>query len=266
MWTAPRTEAITGTACTRGAVPRRWSGGPAPALRGAPAPTPRRARGAGRRRRARGGRSRGRARRRRRRAWAATSSREDPGDHGGHLGLVGAAGAGDGRLDLGRGVQRRPGSPRRAAASSASAAAWAVVMTRGDVDVGEDPLDRDRVGLEPVEPRVSSVLEVDAAAPRCRLAAGCARRRRRPAALAARPPSTTPMPHRVRPGSTPSTRTRSLPLSDCVSERSEHVFGSTLHRRPPQARGARRSGSLAGAADAPWLTPRPRRARRARRR
>ena len=95
--------ASTARACARCAAPGRRG---CRALR----------RPAGRsRRRARGGRWRARARRRRRPGSGACGQPQQPGHHRADLGLVGAAVAGDGGLDLARGVQG-DGEPARAAA------------------------------------------------------------------------------------------------------------------------------------------------------
>ena len=96
---------------------------------------------------------------------------EDAGDHGRDLRLVGPAGAGDRGLDLGRGVEddgdaalgRREQRDRRGVRGG---------HDRGDVDVGEDPLDGHDVGDEAGEPRVELALEEDQALPRVGVARG----------------------------------------------------------------------------------------------
>ena len=136
---------------------------------------------------------------------------EQAGDHRGDLGLVGAAAAGDGGLDLGRGMQGDGDAARRGARASRPPAACAVPMTVRDVDVGEDPLDGHDVGREPRRATRRARARGRPAAPPGRRRVGV---RTTPTATiaAARPaaPSTTPRPHRVRPGSTPSTRTCAL--------------------------------------------------------
>jgi hypothetical protein len=94
---------------------------------------------------------------------------EDAGDHRRHLGLVGAAGAGDRGLDLGRRVEddgdaalgrreQRDGGRVRGRHDGA------------DVGVGEDPLDGDDLGLEAGQPRVELALEEDQPLPRVAVA------------------------------------------------------------------------------------------------
>ena len=78
---------------------------------------------------------------------------QQPGHHRGHLRLVGLAGAGDGGLDLARACTSAPGSPARAAASTATAPRLRGAHDRADVVLAEHPLDRDRV--RPVHSRRS---------------------------------------------------------------------------------------------------------------
>ena len=107
-------------------------------------------------RRARRGRSPAPARRRRRPAAAARRQPQQPGHHRRHLRLVGLPGAGDGRLDLARGVQSRPAAPARAPASTATAAGLRGAHHRPDVVLAEDPLDRDHVRPVLARPAPSS--------------------------------------------------------------------------------------------------------------
>ena len=87
---------------------------------------------------------------------------EQPGHHRGDLGLVGAAAAGDGGLDLARGVQ----GDRQAAArgdQQRDAAGLGGAHDGAEVVLGEDPLDRDRVGRVPVDPVLDAALDGDQA-------------------------------------------------------------------------------------------------------
>ena len=216
-----RRRASPGVHCTRQADPADLDDGAVGRQRGHPAGhegdhrAPRR-RGRGRqrrgdpglrRRRARRGRSPGRARRRRRPARGGSVSRRILRHHRSHLGLVGAAAAGDRGLHLAGGVQghRDPGPGRR---DDRDRAGLGGAHHGADVVLAEHPLDRDRVRpvLGAARPRPRA--RWPAAGRRCRRPAGCAPRRP-PPACSGRPatPSTTPSPHRVRPGSTPSTRT-----------------------------------------------------------
>ena len=148
-----------------------------------------------------------RARRRRRRAAGALVQPEDAGDHRLHLRLVGAAVAGDRGLDLGGRVERdRDAALRRGRAGRRR---WPArcPSPMATLCCGEDPLDRHDVGGARGRStrRMPAALEAPAAAlDRHRSRVRSARRRATSVAVG-RPPSTTPRPHRVRPGSTPST-------------------------------------------------------------
>ena len=96
---------------------------------------------------------------------------EDAGDHGRDLRLVGAAGAGDRGLDLGRGVED-DGDAALGRREQGDGGGVRGGHDRGDVDVGEDPLDGDDVGVEPVEPGVELALEEDQPLPRVGVARG----------------------------------------------------------------------------------------------
>ena len=162
-------------------------------------------------RRARCGTSRAPARRQRRRLTAARVEAQHPGDHRGHLGLVGAAAAGDGRLDLARRVQR----DRDAATGR---------RDHGDPGrPGRCPSRCGRcAGRRPARPRPRRAAYWSSHASRCALdrhqpvaEIGVGRRAddvdgHRAAAGADGVPSTTPSPQRVSPGSTPSTRMSAL--------------------------------------------------------
>ena len=83
---------------------------------------------------------------------------EQAGDHGADLGLVGAAAAGDRRLDLARRVQRDR-EPTACGHEEGDAAGLGGAHHRLHVVLAEDPLDRDRVGCVRVEPLLETDLE-----------------------------------------------------------------------------------------------------------
>ena len=199
--TCPATDAIT-SAIVRPC--RRPWGRP-----GLPWPWPRPRPACAGPRRATRGRWPGRARRRRRRAWACASSRSSRVTMAATAVLSARAAAGDGGLDLGRGVQARPAAragPRRAIAIAPRLGG---AHDRADVVLAEDPLDRHRVGA--ARRRATARCP-----PRCRPAGRRGRRRRRVLhdadghqASAARPGRRRRRPGRTgsAPGSMPITRT-----------------------------------------------------------
>ena len=87
---------------------------------------------------------------------------EQPGHHRGDLGLVGAAAAGDRGLDLARGVQRDR-QPAAGGDQQRDAAGLGGAHDGAEVVLGEDPLDRDRVGRVPVDPVLDAALDRDQA-------------------------------------------------------------------------------------------------------
>ncbi len=174
---------------------------------------------------------------------------QQPGHHGADLRLVGAAAAGDGGLDLAGGVQRdRQAAP--GGHDDGDRAGLRGAHDRADVVLAEDPLDRDRVGPVLVEPLLDAALDGAAAGrraprrPAVRTTPTATRCSGRPGA-----PSTTPTPHRVSPGSTPSTRTLSPP-----ARHREHLFGPDLTQCEPAGGSGTplgRSRTLAGPAPQP---------------
>ena len=146
------------------------------------------------------------------------------------------------------GVCSATGSPRRAATTIAIAAGLGGAHHGADVVLGEDPLDRDRVGPVLVEPGLDAALDVRPAAAAIVLVGRGADhvdvdQPQRPADA----PSTTPMPQRVSPGSIPSTRMSSpsavrpsehlfvRTLAGAVAETADDTLGfETVAERPPQ--------------------------------
>ena len=133
--------------------------------------------------------------------------------------LVGAAAAGDGGLDLARGVQGdREAAPGRH--QDRDRAGLGGAHHGAHVVLAEHPLDGDGVRRELVEHRLDPPLEGEEPVREIevRRRTDDADRDEREAPAGA--PSTTPRPQRVRPGSTPSTRMRWG-----VPSPSEQVFG-----------------------------------------
>ena len=185
---------------------------------------------------------------------------EQPGDHRGDLGLVGVAVAGHRGLDLAGGV---PGDRNGATGGGQRDDAGGL---RGahhgpHVVLAEHPLDRNgvRAGAGPSSTRPARRWSAAARpGPRpggVRTTTTSTIRGGRPG-----PPSITPMPHRVRPGSTPSTRTPSLPASSPVKaghggagrSSTEHLYVPGRYRsRPDRSAAPRRAGGLGNASWGP---------------
>ena len=106
------------------------------------------------------------------------------------------------------GVCRATGMPAPAAADDGHRAGLGGAHHRAHVVLAEDPLDGDGVGPVLGEPGLDRRARWPAAGRRCR-ALGGVRTTSTATSVSGRPaePSTTPSPHRVSPGSTPSTRT-----------------------------------------------------------
>ena len=202
-------------------------------------------------------RARGRARggrwpapaRRRRRPGAGARQPQQPGHHGADLGLVGPAVAGDGGLDLARRVQAHRDAALAPRPAIATALACAVPMTVRTLCWLNTRSTATASGRERRSSRRRPA-RWRAAGRRCRPVGRRPDRPRRRPASSGRPgtPSTTPTPQRVRPGSTPSTRTDAPPRVRTLFGRHRQAAGPgprppTLSRRRHD--GPSRAGSPA---------------------
>ena len=183
------------------------------------------------------------------RASAASAGRgrlghpQQPHDHQRDLVLVGAAVAGHRRLDLARRVQgHRQAAPR--GADDRDRAGLRGAHHGPHVVLAEHPLHRHRVGLVLGQPALDLLLDRQQPGRRCPASASV---RTTPTAtsVGGRPgtPSTTPRPHRVRPGSMPRTRdggarqyavtvTPGHRAPQSGSSASEHLFANPTAPRP----------------------------------
>ena len=170
---------------------------------------------------------------------------EQPGDHGGHLLLAGPALTGDGRLHLAGRVEgdRQPG-PRREQRDHAAGLRGA--HDGAHVVLAEHPLDGDDVRPVPVDPALDHGAEREQPVRERRVGRGAHDVDGDVPDLAPPPPpSTTPSPHRVNPGSTPSTRTRVSSSARTAVRRG----GYRAPGRSPQARRGSAGGGAFGQAE-----------------
>ena len=148
------------------------------------------------------------------------------------------------------GVCMASGRPSRAAAQHRDGGGLRGAHDPLDVGLGEDPLDRDRVGRG-AGPATASISACRANS-RSSGASVCGVRTTPTATIRSgwpSPPSTMPRPHRVSPGSTPSTRTGATSFVVAPAVGPNRCSAPTLHSgrpdRPAGHAARRRAGAVA---------------------